>query len=121
MKTILTLLLIFTFTIHGQTAKNTNSIVSVTIHSIGNTSHRNVTDLNKDLFSELSNLSSLHNFNYSTEGKIEKLDLELKFIDMESFFEWYELKETKELLSKLEGSFKKSSLSVKLVKQPELN
>lgn len=120
MKTIAVLFLIFTFNIYGQTVTSTNSIVSVTIHSIGNTSHRNVTDLNKDLFSELSNLGSLHNFNYSTEGKIEKLDLELKFKDMEAFFEWYELEETKELLSKLEGSFKKSSLSVKLVKQPDL-
>lgn len=119
MKTITTLILILTLSIYGQSEKKSNTIVSVSIHSIGNTSNKNVTDLNKDLFSELSNLRSLHNFNYSTEGKIEKLDLELKFKDMESFFEWYEFVETKELLSNLEGSFKKSSLNVKLVKQPD--
>jgi hypothetical protein len=120
MKTITAIFLILSITVYSQTEKNSNTIVSVSIHSIGNTSNKNVTELNKDLFSELSNLGSLHNFNYSTEGKIEKLDLELKFSDMEAFFEWYEMEETKNLLSKLESNFKKSSLNVKLVKQPDL-
>ena len=72
--------------------------------------------LNEDIVKQLSELRPLLELNISSDRWFETIRARLYFRNINAFFEWYNLKETKALLADIDAIFKSHKIDLNYTK-----